>query len=530
MAVKPTFKPNLLDRVIQSVSPSWGAKRAKSKMFLGALESVGYNVPGSSKRSMRGWFTSGGSANADTLLDLDASRSGSRDLYMNTPIATAILRRLSTNVVGSGLNFQSRLDPESLGITSAQAILKEKEIEREWKLWSTSKDCDITRTSNFNQLQYLAFLSAKMSGDVFVLLPHKKIKNNPYSLRIQLIEGDQVSNPDYQDDPTNERLQGGIQTDVHGAPEKIWVRTTHPGGIDLESKWIPISIYGKESGRKNILHIFDKERPGQYRGMPFLAPVLDKLKMLTRLSEAELMASLVTAFFTVFIKTDSGTDLLSDSILPGDRVTENDDDADQKYELGNGSMVSLNERESIDIADPNRPNAAFEPFFNAIVKEIGAAVELAPELILLCFEKSYSSSRGAMLESWKTFRKEIGNFTINFNQPVVENFITEAVITGRLNLPGFLTDPLKRSAWCGSKWSGAGQGQLDPLKETQAAAMRIEKNLSSYEDESQKIAGGDWESNMTRKQRETQFLKDKGLFISEEATVEKESEKEDDDE
>ena len=55
------------------------------------------------------------------------------------------------------------------------------------------------------------------------------------------------------------------------------------------------------------LVIFESERAEQYRGVPYLAPVIESLKQLTRYSEAEIMAAVINGFFTVFITTEENT-------------------------------------------------------------------------------------------------------------------------------------------------------------------------------------------------------------------------------
>lgn len=276
--LKPTIKLGLIDRLVTTFNPFLGLKRLQSKLALHTLGAAGYITPRKNKRSMRGWFTSKGSADFDTLDDKDSSRGGSRDLYMNTPVATAALRRMRTNVVGMGLTLQSRIDREYLNLTDDQADQWERELERKWRLWSESTHCDMTRTNNFEQLQQLAFLSYQLSGDVFALLPFKRTKNFPFALRIQLIEGDQISNPDTALPSLNSKLKAGIEVNSTGTPKAYYIRTRHPGDADIERKWVRVPAFGRLSGRRNVLHIYDKERPGQRRGMPFLAPVMEQLK------------------------------------------------------------------------------------------------------------------------------------------------------------------------------------------------------------------------------------------------------------
>lgn len=522
---QPVMSVNLLDRFISVFKPRLALERVRSRMALSALSAPGYITPGKNKRSMAGWFTSGGSADFDTIAgrDLEYSRRGSRDLYMNTPIATGALRRLKTNVLGKGLKLQSRIDREFLGLTNEAADAWERKAEREWNLWANSKECDITRTNNFNQLQKLTFLSMLLSGDVFCLLPHKKVKGFPYSLHIQLIEGDQVCNPNNFDNMWTSKLRAGVEIDGNGAPVAYHIRTKHPGDTDIEQKWVRVPAFGQRSGRRNVLHLYSKERPGQRRGMPFLAPVMEQLKQLTRLADAELMAALVNAFFTVFIKNTPQIRPLGEGYVPGEQVSDvTTDEGEKVYEMGSGNIVSLDEQEEPVFADPKRPNDSFEPFFMAMVKQIGVGLEIPYEVLMMCFNSNYSASRAAILAFWKTVTDKRSDFIADYNQPVYEEFLTEAVSLGRLAAPGFLLDPLKKAAWCGTRWGGPGQGQIDPLKETKAARERINGRLSSHEDESQLLGTEDWEATMNRLAREETLLDEKELnpVAPEEPTVE----------
>ena len=53
----------------------------------------------------------------------------------------------------------------------------------------------------------------------------------------------------------------------------------------------------------NILHIMTAERPDQYRGVPYLAKVIEPLLQIRRYTESELMAALIQSFFTAWVET-----------------------------------------------------------------------------------------------------------------------------------------------------------------------------------------------------------------------------------
>ncbi|WP_122688403.1 phage portal protein, partial [Pseudomonas viridiflava] len=156
--------------------------------------------------------------------------------------------------------------------------------------------------------------------------------------------------------------------------------------------WERLPAFGDATGRRRVMHVMsDKERPGQKRGAPYLAPVLEPLQKLERYSSAELMAAVISAMFTVFIKKNNDFNV---SNLPmsamGNEGAGGDTSDDGELALGEGAIVDLGMGEEPVVANPARPNAQFDPFFTAVVKEIGAALEQPMEELLLHYSSSYS--------------------------------------------------------------------------------------------------------------------------------------------
>lgn len=526
---------NPIDRVVGFFNPKALANRVRYRAFLGNLSTQGYITSGSFKRSMRGWTPSANSADTDTIPKLPSARASSRDLYMNNPVATGALKRISTNVVGSGLNLQCRIDREFLGLSDEEADRWERQTEREFRSWAETVECDAARAQIFPDLQNLAFFSTMLSGDCFAILPSFERGFTNYDLRVKIVEADFVSNPQLRFD-TN-KIAGGIEVDENGAAIRYYFRKPSSNaflqaGANVGDSWIPINAYSP-SGRRNVIHTFIKERPGQRRGMPILAPLFEELKQLTRLSKAELDASLINAFFTVFVKHSSPDVSLADGFLPPtaggypDQLADEDatgNAADEKvYEMGSGNIIDMDEDEEVQIADPKRPNKDFEGFFNAIVRQIGASLEIPFEVLMQHFTSSYSASRGALQEAWKFFRMRRTWLSRYFCQPIYFEWLTEAILRGRIVAPGFMEDPLIAQAWAGSHWVGPGQGLLDPLKEAKASRMLIEDTLTTREDEYNRIQGqGNWDSVVDRKARENAKLAEKGLAQTQEGPSEAE--------
>lgn len=428
---------------------------------------------------------------------------------MGAPFATSALKTTRTNVVGSGLKLKSQIDADFLGLTEEEADLWETNAEREFSLWADSINCDLQRMNNFYELQQLVFLSYLMSGDCFVTLPVLKRANMPYDLRINLIEADRVCSPQSVKDKD---ISGGVEFNEIGELVAYHIVNIHPlSNSNKKKEWIRIEAFGSKTGRQNILHLMEAERPGQRRGVPILAPVIESLKQLDRYSDAELMSAVVSGMYTIFVQSKSNdSEPPFGEVIPEELQVDSEDET--SYELGNGAIIALGEGEEIKEANPARPNTAFDGFVTSICRQIGSALEIPYELLTKHFTASYSASRAALLEAWKMFKMRRTWLANDFCQPIYEEWLAEAVAKGRIYAPGFFDDPLIKKAYCGAEWNGPTQGQIDPLKEVNAATKRVEEGFSTRAKETVELTGGDFYKNHRQRVKEERMRREGGVI------------------
>jgi lambda family phage portal protein len=507
---RASIEENLVDRIIRYVDPARANKRAAARFS--AAVAGGYIGASTARRQTSRWNVNGGDADAVILYDLPKLRDRSRDLLRNAPLAVGAVNTVVTNVVGTGLKMKSRVDRGVLKMSEEQAEAWEAQVEREWRLWSESPECDVARTLNFSGMQEMGFRQTLENGDVFSLLANIRRPGSPYGLKLQMIEGDRVCNPDWKTDTAT--LAGGVERDANGAPLRYHILNQHPGSICFSRTsvtWTPRDAFGK-TGRRNVIHLFDPKRPGQSRGVPYLAPVIESLKQLDRYTEAEIMAAVISGMFTVFIKSDSGGTGLS----PMDPAMEvGGSDSDEDFKMASGAILNLAKGEEIQTANPGRPNQAFDPFVMAILRQVGVALELPFEVLIKHFTASYSAARAALLEAWRFFRRRRAWLAVYFCTPVYEAWMDEAVALGRIKAPGYFADPILRKAYLGAEWIGDAQGQIDPNKEIDAASKRIKEGVSTVERETVELTGGDFERNLPQIRKERRMLKEAGLLPEE---------------
>lgn len=505
-------KPNIFDRAVAAIAPVHAAKRAAARAALSVINS-GYGNYGANqtKKSMRGWAYQGGSSKEDIEDNVDVLRQRSRDAYMGIPTAAAALKTLRTNVVASGLVPAPQIDGEFLGLTAEQTEGLQAQIIREFGLWADTPVCDAERVDNFWKLQQLAFISYLMNGDTLALLPVKPQAGQPYDLRVKLIEADRVCSPDGYDRLAPCTVGGhnvhsiiqGIETDADGMVVAYWICNRHPLGsnsaVDSEGiQWNRVEAYGKKSGRRNVLHVMSRERIGQRRGVPILAPVLESLKQLGRYTDAEITAAVLSAMFTVFVKSAAPNDgrPFGEMIPPEELIDEQDK---ASIELAPGAIIDLNPGEEVQFADPKHPANGYDAFTNATIRLIGAGLEIPPEVMLKQFTTSYSAARGALNEFWRTCGMQRDWFTDDFCQPIYEEWFAEAVARGRINAPGFFSDPIIRKAYMSCSWNGPARTNLNPVQEVDAAIKRVDAGFSTAQEETAQMTGGDYNRNIKQR-------------------------------
>ena len=486
---------------------------AAERALISAVNS-GYSHYGASrtKANVRGWNSYSGSAKEDIEDNLDLLRQRSRDAYMGIPSATAALKTLRTNVIAGGLMPAPQIDGDYLKLSDEQVEELQAQILREFSLWADSTACDADRVDDFYGLQQLAFLSSLMNGDAFATLTLKQRPQQPYDLRVRLIEADRVCSPNYRDRMTPGKVLGrevesiiqGVETDEDGEIIAYWIANKHPRSYTTlkTQDWKRVEVYGKKTGMRQVLHIMQRERAGQRRGVPILAPVLETLKQLERYAEAETTAALLGAIFTVFVKKGSITDegpfgqLMREELL--NRMTGGERDPND-LELGAGLIMDLEMGESVDTVETQHPHSGYDTFMMARMKQAASALEIPVNVLYKHFDVNFSCARGALNEFWRTCGMMREWFSEDFCQPIYEMWFTEAVARGRIDAPGYFDDPATRKAYTDCKWNGPARTAMNPSQEVEAAMKRVEAGFSTAAEETAQLTGGDYNRNIRQR-------------------------------
>lgn len=489
-----------LDDLVGVFSPAAAARR-KAHRQAGKLLSAHFRGARKTRLSYN-WVT--GQESADAALDgeLQTLRDRSRDLNRNNPIAAGITSTFTSNVVGAGIRPQSRVDVRDVPLPQERVRAFQRQAERIWEKWSPWASADLRL--HFEEIQELALRQIIESGEFLAvrrMLPEKD--GRPYMLALDVIEPDRLEKPSRVD---QKDLRFGVERDDMGRPAAYHIRKTHPGetiyspNASHEHKRVPAR---DDAGRPIVFHVFPVLRPGQTRGIPWFAPVIEYFQHKADYLEAVLVKERVAACFAAFIKREGN---------PYDTAVgyaEETNDSGQRLEgLEPGLLEYLEPGESIEFGRPPESGTSFAEFMEKLLRVIGAGLGLPYELVIKDFSKTtYSSARAALLQAYRVFRVHQQLLVRHLCQPVWEVLLEEAYLRGELDAPRW---PSLRWEYTRALWIPPGWEWVDPLKEAKAAELEVRMLHKTRADVAAE-RGHDWEAKAEQAKREKDVFEELDL-------------------
>lgn len=510
MNVKTENKKNFKDRISDRLDSFIGIFSPINEVRRRYARSVARHMltsyRGAETGRLRGsWLPGGGSADQDLLGELASLRERSRDLVRNDGIASGAVMTLTTNIIGSGIRPQSRIDKETLKVEEEYASNLQKQIEKIWERWVPCADAG--GRMDFYEIEELSERNRFINGES-IILPlriNDPKKKRPYSFALQSIESDRLDTP--SDLKSNKNIRSGVEIGEYGEPVNYYVRKTHPGDITYSKGFYNSNSSNFEKypvindiGMPNFFHLYHVLRCGQTRGEPFFAPVLNLFKDRFEYMEAELVAARVAACFAIFIKKELGPD-----IGIARSTTAEDGSGKRIEELSPGMTEYLQPGEDISSFNPNRPGNNFAMFLERILRDVASGLNMPYEILSKDFTRSnYSNMRASLLEARRFFMVQQGFVAKKLCQPSLVYLIEEAYLRGELPILDFY---FNREAYVHVRWVSPGWQWIDPENEVTASADSVDNNLSTLAEEIES-RGGDWEDDLEQRARELKKIKD----------------------
>lgn len=491
------------------------------------------------ERALAMWQPGSNSADYDIIPVKGQLDSRSRDALRNDAYVQGGADIHKDNIVGSLYALNSKPAIKTLGKNFDEAWETEfqEEVEERFTLWAESPEnwVDAARINSFTEMVRLAVGVHVAAGEALASVEWLRDFGRPFNTAIQFIDTDRLSNPpDRVSDP---RTVGGITKNLYGAPQVYHIRMAHPADYrNLDNfRWRSVQAR-KPWGRPQMIHIFEQQRPDQSRGVAAMVSALKEIRITKNFRDVVLQNAVVNATFAASIESDlpsaeafatlGGQDNPAESygaLAEGymSKIAEYSGGA-KNLTLDGVRIPHLFPGTKLKLQPAGKGGPLGESFEQSLLRYIAASLGVSYEQLSKDYSSTnYSSARAAMAETWKHMGAVKRLVADRFATTVYRLWLEEALnkrviqaVPAEARRDGWLyQDPQRLDAVSRCDWIGASRGQIDELKETQAAVLRLRHGLSSLEIEAGRL-GQDWRSLTRQQAREQAARIDAGLPTS----------------
>lgn len=442
---------NSLDKIIEWVSPQWAAKRQNART-LGALVRAQYDMA-KRRRGDNGWYVPSTSANSEIASSLVLSRDRARALVRDNPYGARIVDVWTAHLIGDGITAAWQ-DNEGI---------PDQVRQQAWTRWAEDGECDADGELDFYGQQQLAARTVIESGECLI---RKRVRRLSDGLAIPLQT--QVLEPDHLDHTKSQQLNNGgvihmgVQFTPLGRREGYWLYRNHPGdntfAYQRDSYFVPAD---------QIIHLYRKKRPGQVRGITWLAPVGNKIRDLGDYHDALIMKAKIEACVAAFItSTDDGS-----AVGPADTATDAVSGLLQEYQtLEPGTISRLRPGEEVTFSQPSA-SGAHDAYTRQFEQNIAIGAGLTYDQITSDLSRAnFASLRAGKIE----FRRDLSQiqwhvFIAGMCEPIGRAFNDYGQAAGLWG-----ATPAK------ALWMPPRNEPIDPVKDTAAEESDMDNLLEPW--------------------------------------------------
>lgn len=381
-----------------------------------------------------------------------------RDFDRNDVLVGQMVDRVLDNTIQDG--FRLDVDTGDDGLDDA--------LETRWREWSRDADqCDVAGECSFAEIERLVLRHTIVDGDVLVL----PLKDGS----LQVVEGHRLRTPS----ATKQNVVLGVKLDQNRRRLEYWITRDDidPNAtLKLVSDTLQIKARG-EDGHRQVFHILNPKRASQTRGVTAFAPIFDHCGMFEDINFARLVQQQVVSCFAILREREG--DFAGGKPAPtGAQTTETQADGSARVIQGiaPGMEIPGLPGEKISAFSPNVPNPEYFDHVRLIMQLIGINLGLPLVLLLLdASETNFSGFRGAVDQARLGFRRNQESLIRRLHCPTYQWKVRQWMAE----------DPAIRSAEAAGKnvfghhWHPPTWPYIEPLKDGQAAVLRIQKMLTS---------------------------------------------------
>lgn len=442
-----------MDRLIRWISPGWALRRALARHYLGRL----YDAAASSQyRKPR---TGAQSGNAVMTQAQGTLRATARYLDENHDLAIGVLDTLVSRIVGTGIVIEPMIK-DGKGELASDA---NEQVRRAWREWCRQPEA--STLYSWGTVQRLVCRSWLRDGEIFAQHVEGALAKTaigvPYML--ELIEADLCPMNAFAEGPP--AVIQGIEVAGWSRPIGAYFFKQHPGDVSM-----PGGTYGVELANlkripwDSLIHLRLTSRLHQLRGVTILHGVLTRLDDLRDYEESERVAARVAAAFCAYIRRSP--DFSGQSALQS---------GDRSMEMSPGMIFdNLLPGEEIGTIGSDRPHSGLADFRGGQLRAVAGGTRTNYSSISKNYDGTYSAQRQELVESRSGYDELRQEFVDCFVSEVYRRWLPLAIASGTVRL-----GKIDKATLFDADFRGPGVPWIDPLKETQADALAVDKGFKS---------------------------------------------------
>ena len=506
--------------------------------FVPSASGGAYEAADRTNRDLLMWAPPVQSVDADVIPSKTLADARANDLTRNDAYVASGVRLHQDSIVGAQYRLNaapitSLLNDTRLDETWADEF--QAEVEDLFSAWAESEMnwVDASRRNTFTSLIRLAVGVHLVSGESLATVEWMRDMPRPMQTAIQMIEIGRLCDP-MDRDFDRARVRGGIEMDSYGAPIAYYIRRAMPDRIamrpDESWKWSRVLAMKPRLQRRQVIHIVEQGRPSQTRGISQMLAAMKEMQITKRFRDITLQNAVVNASFAASIESELPTQAIFES-LGGGNVAEAITSYSQNYLEGVLEYTSSARNMHLDgvkiphfypgtklnLTPMGKPGGVGQEFEASLLRYLAANLGVSYEELAKDYrETNYSSARAGLLGTWKYMQARKRIVADRMANAIYRLFLEEALGRGMVtsmpsNAPNWY-EGFNAEAYSHATWIGAGFGQIDELKETQAARLRLDSGLSTFEKEFGR-QGLDWRDALRQRKREQDFIEEIGLEL-----------------
>lgn len=462
--------------------------------------------------------------------------SRAMDMVINDGYARGAIQSHMDSIVGAQYRLNSKIAWSMIpGGTKEWADEAQKVIEDRFHLIAESEACylDAAGMNTFTGKIRLGVAGFVMTGEVLETSEWDRSAGRPLKSCFQSVSPSRLKNPDWETD--TEFMRRGVEVDSRGKPIAYHIQRNHPNAFwsgsytSTDSARIPRY---KPWGRPQVFHIIEQLFPDQHRGVADMVSALKRMRMTKHLQDVVLQNAVINATYCAAIESEMPTAEMIVAMGGDASSPEALNDAIGAYLAGLRTYLSGAENIALDGAmiphlypgtklnmkTLGTPGGVGTDFESSLLRHTAAALGMDYAEFSRDYSKmSYATAKLSTENTRRFMRSRKKSVADRLANLIYGNVLEEFIAQGEVPLPrGFTRDdyyrPLMREAFSRCAWIGTGTGQIDELKETQAAILRIKAGLSTYEIEIARF-GNDWREIFEQKALEQGIIAEKALVF-----------------